>query len=92
MGKGQSKQVEEEQININVPVNSPHLAGDRYEVHQYHGGTIKAVLVIMLVLILVIILCVVAVKRLCRNVRNIGVPQMATPSVVYTKKGLLPDI
>ena len=92
MGKGQSKQVEEEQININVPVNSPHLAGDHYEVHQYHGGTVKAMLVIMLVLILVIILCVVAVNRLCKNVRNIGIPQTVTPSVVYTKKGLLPDI
>ena len=92
MGKGQSKEIEEEQINISVPVNSPHLAGDQYEVHQYHGGTVKAMLVIMLVLLLVIILCVVAVKRLCKNVRNIGNPQMVTPSVVYTKKGLLPDI
>ena len=90
MGKGQSKEVEEEQINVNVPVNSPKLAGDTYEVHQYHGGTIKAVLVIMLVLFMAIILCVIAVKRLCKNVRNLGSPQMATPAVVYTKK--LPDI
>ena len=36
MGKGQSKEVEEENINVNVPVNSPDLAGDHYELHQLH--------------------------------------------------------
>ena len=91
MGKGQSKQVEDEQININVPVNSPHLAGDHYDVHQYHGGTVKAMLVIILVLFMAIILCVIAVKRLCRNMRYLGNIQ-ATPTVVYSKKSHLPDI
>ena len=85
MGKGQSKEIEEEQINVNVPVNSPHLAGDQYEVHQYHGGTVKAMLVILLVLIMAIILCVIAFKRLCKNIRYWGNTQ-ATPSVVYSKK------
>ena len=91
MGKGQSKEIEEEQINISVPVNSPHLAGDQYEVHQYHGGTVKAMLVIMLVLFMAIIICVVAVRRLCKNMRNLGNHQI-TPAVVYTKSGQLPDI
>ena len=91
MGKGQSKEIEEEPINISVPVNSPHLAGDHYEVHQYHGGTVKAMLVILLVLFMAIILCVIAVKRLCKNMRYLGNTQ-ATPSVVYSKKCHLPDI
>ena len=98
MGKGQSKQVEDEQININVPVNSPKLAGDHYEVHQYHGGTVKAMLVIILVIFMAIILCVIAVKKFCRNMRYLGTMQatptvvQATPTVVYSKKGHLPDI
>ena len=91
MGKGQSKEIEEEQINVNVPVNSPKLAGDQYEVHQYHGGTVKAMLVIVLILFVAIILCVIAVKRLCKNMRNLGNHQI-TPAVVYTKNGQLPDI
>ena len=103
MGKGQSKEIEEEQININVPVNSPHLAGDKYEVHQYHGGTVKAILIIMLVLFMALILCVIAVKRLCRNMRYLGnneaTPTVvytksteATPTVVYSKKSHFPDV
>ena len=91
MGKGQSKEIEEEQINVNVPVNSPKLAGDQYEVHQYHGGTVKAMLVIVLILFMAIILCVIAVKRLCKNMRNLGNHQI-TPAVVYTKSGQLPDM
>ena len=58
MGKGQSKEIEEEQINVSVPVNSPNLAGDHYEVHQYHGGTVKAMLVIVLVLFMLVIVLV----------------------------------
>ena len=61
MGKGQSKEVEEEQININVPVNSPHLAGDKYEVHQYHSGTVKIMCLILLITFMTIIICVIAV-------------------------------
>ena len=91
MGKGQSKEIEEEQINVNIPVNSPKMAGDQYEIHQYHGGTIKAMLVIVLVLFMAIILCVIGVKRVCKNMRKLGSPQ-TTPTVVYTKSGQLPDI
>ena len=98
MGKGSSKQVEDEQININVPVNSPKLAGDHYEVHQYHGGTVKAILVIILVIFMAIVLCIIAVKKLCRNMRYIGTMQatptmvQAAPTVAYTSKSRLPDI
>ena len=92
MGKGQSKEVEEEQINVSVPVNSPDLAGDKYEIHQYHGGTIKAMLFIILVVFMAIIICVVAYKRLCRKMRNMANSQMGNPQVVYTKKCQLPDI
>ena len=91
MGSGQSKEIEEEQINISVPVNSPHLAGDHYETHQYHGGTVKAMLIILLIIIMAIILCVIAVKRLCKNIRYLGTAP-ATPPVVYSKKCHLPDI
>ena len=91
MGKGQSKEVEEENIMVNVPVNSPDLAGDHYELHQYHGGTVKAMLIILLVLFMAIILCVVAIKRLCKALRNAANPQM-TASVAYAKKAQFPDI
>ena len=91
MGKGQSKEIEEEQINVNVPVNSPKMAGDQYEIHQYHGGTIKAMLVIVLILFMALILCVIGVKRICKNMRKLGSHQI-TPTVVYTKSGQLPDI
>ena len=37
MGGTGSKEENEEIVNINVPVNSPHMAGDHYETHQYHG-------------------------------------------------------
>ena len=62
MGKGQSKEIEEEQINVKISVNSPKMAGDQYEIHQYHGGTIKAMLVIVFVLFMAIILCVIGYK------------------------------
>ena len=86
MGKGQSKEIEEEQINVNVPVNSPELDGDKYDIHHYHGGTVKAMLIIILVLFMAVILCVIAVKRVCKNMRKLGNHQI-TPSVVYTKSG-----
>ena len=70
MGSGQSKEVEEENIMVNVPVNSPKLEGDHYELHQYHSGTVKAMLIILLVIFMAIILCVVAVKRLCQTLKN----------------------
>ena len=91
MGGTGSKEVDEEQININVPVNSPHLAGDHYETHQYHGGTVKAMMVILLIVVMAIILCVLAIKRLCKNIRYLGATPDAPP-VAYTKRGHLPDI
>ena len=90
MGGTGSKE-EEEQININVPVNSPHLAGDHYETHQYHGGTVKAMLVILLIVVMAILLCVLAVKRLCKNIKYLGAVH-DTSSVTYSKRSHLPDI
>ena len=91
MGKGQSKEVEEENINVNVPVNSPDLAGDHYELHQYHGGTVKAMLIILLVIFMAIVLCVVAMKRLCKAFKKAANPQVVA-SVAYAKKSQFPDI
>ena len=91
MGGTGSKEENEEIVNINVPVNSPHLAGDNYETHNYHGGTVKAVMVIILVVVMVILLCVLAIKRLCKNIRYLGAVSGAPP-VAYTKRGHLPDI
>ena len=91
MGKGQSKEVEEENIMVNVPVNSPDLAGDHYELHQYHGGTVKAMLIILLVIFMAIVLCVVAMKRLCKAFKRAANPQVVA-SVAYANKSKFPDI
>ena len=91
MGSGQSKEVEEENIMVNVPVNSPDLAGDHYELHQYHGGTVKAMLIILLVIFMAMVLCVVAMKRLCKAFKNAANPQVVA-SVSYAKKSQFPDI
>ena len=91
MGGTGSKEDNEEIVNINVPVNSPHMAGDSYETHHYHGGTVKAMMVILLIVVMAILLCVLAFKKLCKNIRYLGaVPD--TPTVTYTKRGHLPDI
>ena len=87
MGKVQSKEIEEEQINVVVPVNAPHLASDKYEVHQYHSGTVKIMCLILLITFMTIIICVIAIKRLCKNMRVI-----ANPQVVVAKKHQFPDI
>ena len=91
MGGTGSKEENEEIVNINVPVNSPHMAGDYYETHQYHGGTVKAMMVILLIVVMAILLCVLALKRLCKNIRYLGAMPDA-PTVAYTKRGHLPDI
>ena len=91
MGGTGSKEENEEVVNINVPVNSPHMAGDYYETHQYHGGTVKAMMVILLIVVMAILLCVVAFKRLCKNIRYLGAMPDA-PAVAYAKRGHLPDI
>ena len=91
MGGTGSKEDNEEIVNINVPVNSPHLAGDHYETHMYHGGTMKAMMVILLIVVMAIMLCVLAMKRLCKNIRYLGAIH-DTPPVTYTKRNHLPDI
>ena len=91
MGSGQSKEVEEENIMVNVPVNSPKLQGDHYELHQYHTGTVKAMLVILLVIFMAIVLCVVAMKWLCKTLKNAANPSVVA-SVAYAHKSKLPDV
>ena len=91
MGGTGSKEDNEEIVNINVPVNSPHLAGDSYETHNYHGGTVKAMMVILLIVVMAILLCVLAFKKLCKNIRYLGAVPDAPP-VTYTKRSHLPDI
>ena len=91
MGSGQSKEVEEENIMVNVPVNSPKLEGDHYELHQYHSGTVKAMLIILLVIFMAMVLCVVAMKRLCKTFKNAANPPMVA-TVSYAKNPKLPDI
>ena len=91
MGGTGSKEDNEEIVNINVPVNSPHMAGDHYETHMYHGGTMKAMMVILLIVVMAVILCVLAMKRLCKNIRYLGAIPDAPP-VTYTKRNHLPDI
>ena len=91
MGSGQSKEVEEENIMVNVPVNSPKLEGDHYELHQYHSGTVKAMLIILLVIFMAIVLCVVAMKRLCKTLKNAANPPMVA-TVSYAHKSKLPDV
>ena len=91
MGGTGSKEENEEIVNINVPVNSPHLAGDHYETHQYHGGTVKVMMVILVIVVMVIILCVLALKRMCKNIRYLGaIPDV--PKVSYIKRSHLPDV
>ena len=91
MGGTGSKEDNEEIVNINVPVNSPHLAGDSYETHHYHEGTVKAMMVILLIVVMAILLCVLAFKKLCKNIRYLGAMPDAPP-VAYAKRGHLPDI
>ena len=91
MGGTGSKEDNEEIVNINVPVNSPHLAGDSYETHNYHGGTVKAMMVILLIVVMAILLCVLAFKKLCKNIRYLGAVPDAPP-VTYAKRSHLPDI
>ena len=91
MGSGQSKEVEEENIMVNVPVNSPKLEGDHYEIHQYYNGTVKAMLIILLVIFMAIVLCVVAVKRLCKTLKNAAHPPVVA-TVSYAHKSKLPDV
>ena len=94
MGGTGSKEENEEIVNVNIPVNSPHMAGDQYETHNYHGGTVKAMMVILLIVVMAILLCVLAVKRLCKNIRYMGAMGATpdAPPVTYTRKGHLPDI
>ena len=69
----------------------PNLAGDHYELHQYHGGTVKAMLIILLVIFMAMVLCVVAMKRLCKAFKKAANPQVVA-SVAYAKKSQFPDI
>ena len=91
MGSGQSKEVEEENIMVNVPVNSPKLEGDHYELHQYHTSTVKAMLVILLVIFMAIVLCVVAMRWLCKTLKNAAIPPVVA-TVAYAHKSKLPDV
>ena len=86
MGKGQSKEVENEEFNVVVPVNAPRLASDTYDVHEVHSGTIKAMCVILLFTIMSIVICTIAIKRFCKHVRV-----MTNPHAVAPKK-IFPDI
>ena len=65
MGKGQSEEIESEEINVVVPVNAPCLASDNYEIHEVHSGTIKATCLILLFTIMTIVICHMCLQFPC---------------------------
>ena len=87
MGTGTSKEIESEEINIDIPVNAPHLGSEQYSVHEVHSGTVKAMCLILLITLMSIVLCVIAVKRLCKNMKV-----MTHQPVMIPKKNVFPDI
>ena len=89
MGKGQSKEIESEEINVVVPVNASHLASDNFAVHEVHSGTVKAMCLVLILTLMSIVICVVAVKKLCKNMRVMAGQQQQ--QIVVSKKHF-PDV
>ena len=96
MGKGQSKAVENEEINMIVPVNAPRLGTDNYEVHEVHSGTLRATGVILVFTIMSFIICAIAIKRFCKHVQAMTSPQavaiMNQQAMTRAPKNVFPDI
>ena len=90
MGKGQSKEIENEEISVVGPVNAPRLASDNYEVHEVHSGTIKATCIILLFTVMSICICAFAIKRFCKHVKVMTHAE-ANPNSAVAKKHF-PDI
>ena len=98
MGKGQSKVVEKEEINMVVPVNAPHLGNDNYEMHQVHSGTLRATGVILIFTIMSFIICAIAIKRLCKHVQAmsshhaVAIMNHQAQTMTRPPKNVFPDI